>query len=419
MRRVIWALCALVMARSVCSGQVIDPPARFELDAVSVAQVMRLVYGEVLRSPYVLDPAVVGDARLVSFRWDSESGDLRAFMRSFLDALGYSAEMRGGAEFVSPKLSDEKRQQLLAREAFVYRPRYRDGAYLMDLLAPLFKGSFTARRGVQAPPGAKADEKATPPGSAASLIDRVADQLVFNGSQAEIEKLQRILGQVDTAVGEVLVRGVVFEVQTARSDATAFHLVASLLGGRFGVTYGVLQTENAMRFTGLGLDAVYSALATDTRFKVVSSPSVRVRSGATARVVVGQDVPVLGAVSYPQGAAQAVQAVEYRSSGVILELSPKVRETVVDCDINQQVSSFVQTNTGVNNSPTLIKREVHTSVSMADGDLIVMAGLTEDKDTEGARGLTFLPSWMRSKTSDVSRTELLLVLQLERLAVGR
>ncbi|WXS26431.1 hypothetical protein WI249_19565 [Salmonella enterica subsp. enterica serovar Infantis] len=38
------------------------------------------------------------------------------------------------------------------------------------------------------------------------------------------------------------------------------------------------------------------------------------------------------------------------------------------------------TETGVYNSPTLIKRDVTTEVSLADGDIILLGGLAEQSD---------------------------------------
>lgn len=43
-------------------------------------------------------------------------------------------------------------------------------------------------------------------------------------------------------------------------------------------------------------------------------------------------------------------------------------------------TSLVTTETGVNNSPTLIKRDVTTEVSLADGDIILLGGLAEQSD---------------------------------------
>jgi type II secretory pathway component GspD/PulD (secretin) len=110
-----------------------------------------------------------------------------------------------------------------------------------------------------------------------------------------------------------------------------------------------------------------------------------------------------------------VQSVEYRSSGVIFDLSPVVRDSVVDLTVGQQLSNFVTTQTGVNNSPTLTKREVRTSLSVADGDIVIIGGLAENRESSGRIGFSFLPEWMRSDTGQTSKSEILLVLQVSRL----
>lgn len=390
----------------------------FTLDGVAVSQVVRVVFSEVLKTPYVLDPAVVGDSRPVSFRWDNARGDIKPFLFGFLDMLGYRMTNVGGVDLVRPK--PEAKPDEEEKEVFVYRPMFRDGSYLVDLLGPLFKGGFTVRRSVQAPEGAKAPQQAVPAGSAAALIDRKADTLVFNGTEKEIARLQKVLPQVDVSSGEVLVRGVLYEVQTGKKEGSGLQLAASLISGKLSLGFGGTPTsgDNFVRLkldSGVTVDAVLSALSSDSRFKVVSSPSLRVRSGAQAKITVGQDVPILGALSYPQGAGQAVQSVEYRSSGVIFDLSPDVRGSVVDLKVNQQVSNFVKTETGVNGSPTLTKRELATAVSMEDGEVIVLGGLNENKSSSAETGLSFLPSWMRSKTGEDSDSEILLILQVTKL----
>ncbi|MFZ6678707.1 hypothetical protein [Undibacterium sp. Tian12W] len=108
----------------------------------------------------------------------------------------------------------------------------------------------------------------------------------------------------------------------------------------------------------------------------------------------GQEVLVLGAVSYPSGAGQDVQ---YRNSGVTFEDKPNIRDEVVDLKVRQQISDFVTTTTGVNNSPTLNKREVETSLSLQDGDVVVLGGLSQDKQSGSHSGLSFLPAFLQSK----------------------
>jgi type II secretory pathway component GspD/PulD (secretin) len=163
------------------------------------------------------------------------------------------------------------------------------------------------------------------------------------------------------------------------------------------------------------IDAVLSVLASDSRFKAVSKPMLRVSSGGSGRFTVGQDVPVLGAVSYPGSGQPAVQSVTYQSSGVIYDVQPVVRDDSIDVSVMQQVYNFVTTNTGVSGSPTLIKRELKSDLSLADGEIVVMGGLTDSKNSGASEGPSFLPAFMRSTSSDVSNVEILLILQVTKL----
>ena len=108
-----------------------------------------------------------------------------------------------------------------------------------------------------------------------------------------------------------------------------------------------------------------------------------------------------------------MQSVEYRSSDVILDIRPVVKEGIIDLDITQQLSNFVKTTTGVNNSPTLTKRELKTKVGMQDGDVIVLGGLTESKDTNTRDGLSFLPRFLHTTGYEQYSSEILLVLQAQ------
>lgn len=411
MKRFLASLALFIANTAQGAGQL---PVSFQLDAVPVSQVLRVIYLEVLKVPYVIEPDALQDNRTVSFRWDSTRGDIRPFLSSFLDSMGYNIETRNGIDFVKEKPKLEKTE--LDKELFIYRPKYRDGSYLADLLQPAFKGAFTIKRTVQAAQGDKSGILAAPPGSAAALIDRTnADILVFNGSEKEIDKLRELLPQVDFAVGEVAVRGVVYEVGTSDKDGSAFGVLASLLGGKLSLGIGAADPIGSfIRFKNITLDAVYSILSQDSRFKVMSSPSLRIRSGSNGTFSVGQDVPVLGSVSYASN-GQAVQSVEYRSSGVIFNIQPTVREGVIDLNIDQQLSNFVATTTGVNNSPTLTKRALKTSVGMQDGDLIVLGGLTENKESNSRDGVSFLPDFMKTIGQENSRSEIMLVLQVQRL----
>jgi type II secretory pathway component GspD/PulD (secretin) len=215
-----------------------------------------------------------------------------------------------------------------------------------------------------------------------------------------------------------MVKAVVYEVRHDQREGSAIDLAASILSGHFGMgfTAGVVDGSGfSFRFNEgkNSLSAIYSALSSDERFKIVSSPRVRVRSGATARLSVGDDVPILGSVSY-DGNDRPIQSVEYKTSGVIFEISPRVREAAVDLRVNQQISSFVNTTTGVDASPTLTKRELTTELSLSNDEVVVIGGLESNSETDGNRGLSFFPDWLRSDQTDRTTSEILLMLHVYR-----
>ena len=117
---------------------------------------------------------------------------------------------------------------------------------------------------------------------------------------------------------------------------------------------------------------------------------------------------MLGNVTY--NGDQSVQSVNYRSSGVIFNVTPSVKQQVIDLEISQELSNFTKTDTGVDNSPTLTKRAIKTTVSVEDGDIIMIGGLAEDKNTDNKTSLSFLP-FVTSKGKDNNKTDIVLILQ--------
>jgi general secretion pathway protein D len=409
-------LAAVLLSSSICFASPSDSSsgAKFDFRSVNVSSVVGLVYMDALKTPYVIEPDVLKDERLVSFRFDSQKGDLRAFWRSFLDSLGYSITQRGGVDFIGLKKLDVLQDE---DNLFVYRPMHRPVSYLVDLLQAGFKpGSFGIQRVVKPVSLSEKVPTDAPEGSAAASINVDSDVVFFHGTSKEIARFKAILPMVDTPVGEVVVKAIVYEVTTGRSKESAFSLALSILGGRLGVSVGGAETlANALTIRSRSIEAVLSAFEGDTRFKAVSTPTIRVKSGQRAQLMVGQDVPTIGSVSYPQGSNVPVQSVEYRSSGVILNLAPTVRDGGIDVVVDQQISDFARTESGVNNSPTLTKRSLSTTVSMLDGELVVLGGLTQDRNQGANGGQSFLPKFMRSVSSTDSRTEVLLMLQITRI----
>lgn len=208
---------------------------------------------------------------------------------------------------------------------------------------------------------------------------------------------------------------VIYELSANAAEGSAFNIITNLLGGALNMSLDEnIPLGNFVRLKNTLIDAIASMLSSDYRFKVLSSPSIRVRSGRQGTFSVEQEVPVLGAIQRSTD-RPPLQSIEYRSSGVIFEVLPTVHEGTIELDIRQELSQFVQTRTGVSNSPTLTKRSLTTSVNLDDGDLIILGGLADEKQSERRSGPSFLFDSMFVHTSKNNRSKIGLILPVQKV----
>jgi type II secretory pathway component GspD/PulD (secretin) len=412
------------------------------LNEVRFVDFVRLVYSELSPRSFVLSPELVNNKELITVNLKevtSDSAEYEVFRLG--KALGFSINELAGVVRISKAVEEQEH-----REAVVYRPKHRSVSYLLDLVAGVFpKDSFSGYRGVSNPsnvlpvvqsgagsgPSQGAQRQSNSrsgqsPGSgqmqpvetASNAFGQIAkndqDVIIFNGSEKDRKKLFSLFEQIDCPSMELLVKAAVYEVRKVESEGSALTLAASILGGKLGISIdGGALPGNALKVKLTNFDAVYSALSSDKRFKLVSAPVIRMRSGTTAKFIAGSDVPVLGNISYQNGVA--IQAVDYKSSGVILDLQATARDDSTDLRIAQQISSFIPTSTGANQSPTLLKRELLTNVTSKPEDLIMLGGLDESQDSGDDTGFSFLPAFMRSSGSTKQSTEIMVLLNVQRI----
>lgn len=395
----------------------------FHLDHVPVIELAQLIYADVSKSNYAIDSSVLDMKNSVSVHFsDLDKKQAVSVLETLLKESGVETVKTGKVVLIRAVRDSDKMEP--DDEIFFYRPRYRTVSYITDLCSGLFKNArFSGQRKVSVPtqsvvasgvsPAAPVPQKPVDSGTSAySQQSKEQDSFFFTGSAGDVEKLKKLLLQVDVSPGEVLVKALVFEVQSNQKDQTAVGLALNLLGGKLGLVTGSLKSVgDALTFKNISVDAIYSILASDSRFKVVTAPHLRVKSGESARLSVGSDVPVLGAVQMDRS-GNPIQSVEYKPSGVILELKPEIRADSITLSVKQQLSNFVVTTTGVNNSPTLTKREISTVIDAKAGETVLLGGLDQDQESEDSSGPRFLPSWLLNTGKQKSRSEILIVLDL-------
>ena len=143
------------------------------------------------------------------------------------------------------------------------------------------------------------------------------------------------------------------------------------------------------------INGVLNTLETKTKVNVVSAPKILVLNNQTAVLQVGDQVPIAtqNSTATTDPNAPTINSIEYRDTGVILKVTPRVNASgLVLLDVAQEVSDVNTTaarGAGIN-SPTISTRRISTSVAVQDGEVLALGGLIRNTQTKSRVGLPFL-----------------------------
>ena len=399
----------------------LPPTISFNYDRVPVVQFIEVTYKSLLGQQYVIDPQLVDDASKITMQVkDLDTQKLPAFLESMLFSAGISVQMKDGITYFIPsaKLNQSKPAQInlvnqipnvqtsnisippeikqelqnfnevkeIAKESEIYFPKFRAVNQLQEIANNLLGTQF-----------------------------KDTESVFLVGTQKRIESVKKLLEQYDSVPGEVIVKARVYEFTDTLSDGFNAGGAITALLTKLNVTGGSLAAmQNLASIKSATLQSVVSAVAGDSRFNLVSSPTIRVKHGESARLTIGSETPVLSSIQTDKN-GNPIQSIIYRPSGVILDLKPMIMTDRIELDVNQEVSSFTKTNTSGIDSPTLLKRALHSVIGVQSGDLVMLGGFDEDKGTDSKSGLSFLPDFFKTKSNDKSKTQILLVMEVKKL----
>jgi general secretion pathway protein D len=182
-----------------------------------------------------------------------------------------------------------------------------------------------------------------------------------------------------------------------------------------GLNLGLLTKFNGT----YGMSALITALATTQGTNILSTPNLITLDNEEARIVVGQNVPIITGSYAQTGSTSTVtpfQTYTRQDVGLTLRVRPQVSDNgIVKMQIYQEVSSIYNQNfaSGI----ILNKRNIESNVLVDDGQIIVLGGLIEDKYNDGSNGVPFLKdipiigALFRSDSKTRTKTNLLVFMR--------
>ena len=261
--------------------------------------------------------------------------------------------------------------------------------------------------------------------------DIPSNSLIFAAPSDQYQALLQIITQIDTLPRQVLLRGVIAEVNLTKLDnagidwATWGGAVAgdAVLAGQINMgaagipgtildwfqnlskeevqyrtgtdssgnaTYG-LKTEHR----GLGLVYAYMDLLKKfDALNVLSMPRLMCTNNLPSELQVGQVIPQLKSKLSDVSNPSAVQnSYDYKDTGLILNVTPSIRSgNLVALDVEQVVEEVLTAMTV--DTPVTGKRKIKTNVLVSSGNTVILGGLIKEVEKSmksRVPGLSYIP----------------------------
>jgi general secretion pathway protein D len=258
------------------------------------------------------------------------------------------------------------------------------------------------------------------------VADPTKNAILIEATPKDYRRIRRLLDTLDVTPNQVLIEATIAEVTL--TDDLRFGVRWYFKEQASSFTFSDAQTGAlASVFPGFSyalamsnVEATINALNEVTEVNIVSSPSLTVMDNKTAKLQIGDQVPITTQTSenLDNSDARIVNQVSYRDTGVILTITPRINERGrVLLEIEQEVSDVQETRTSGIDSPTISQRRVTTTVLVNDGQAIALGGLIQKSQNRGRTQIPILGdiplvgTAFRSKDDQVDKTELIILIR--------
>lgn len=257
------------------------------------------------------------------------------------------------------------------------------------------------------------------------VADNITNSLVVQGPPAAVEIITNLLDEIDVKADQVMISAVFGQLTLGDDFSFGVDYVQALNGDRFagrggsgafpsvplgpsfddqgnqipgGLSFnpGSLASAAGLSLYGqIGDDfnVIVNALQSDSRFKVLSRPTIFTANNRKGSIQAGERIAV-PTNSFQGGGVNGISTnIEYQDVLLSLEVIPLINSedevTLEIALINDEVigSQFIE---GVGDVPTIGTRDVTTTVTVPDGSTIVLGGLIVSRKRETVSGIPLL-----------------------------
>ncbi|MCK4259794.1 MAG: hypothetical protein KAX49_12495 [Halanaerobiales bacterium] len=211
-------------------------------------------------------------------------------------------------------------------------------------------------------------------------IDSRTRTLAIAAEKSQMTQIEKIISGVDIPIPQIFLEIKVEEISTSDLD-------------KVGVPQGdnaklkfLFDAKGLVTDIGFELPGIVEALEKEGLAKTLANPSLVVLDGKTAKLLIGDKIPV-EAEEVVDGQRQTV--IKYIEAGIKLEFTPRISDDgYITLNVKPQVSSIGEYLT--KGYPLIKSREIETEVRIYNGETFVIGGLIRQEDRKSVEKVPLL-----------------------------
>lgn len=365
------------------------------------------------------------------------------------------------------EIFDNEKLKQRKPQVFVYQVQNSKAKDIASLLQQIFLGSKTATpertpassRAGSAPPASPLSPSAMPATSSHPQVstistggealvadftriipDEITNTVIVLSTPEDYASIKKTIEEIDIVPRQVVIEGMVASVSL--TDNLSFGIAALFKGNVFNLDSKFLLNANALNldptklslsgFTAIGVDtsgavrALITALATESKAKVLAAPHILVSDNREAKIQVGQQVPLITSETYGTVGVAPVRNFQYRDIGIILKVKPRINAGgLVSLEIYQEISTYETIKLSASDSQILLnKTDVTSELVVQNNQTIVIGGLIREDTSKSRTGIPFLSKipvlgWLFGGTEDETKRQEIIILLTPRVIINQ
>jgi general secretion pathway protein D len=260
------------------------------------------------------------------------------------------------------------------------------------------------------------------------VADKDTNSIIINAPEAVRVRLQEVLNEIDREPVQIFIEASILEVSLTKD--LSYGVDWSKIASHGDLSISNYTTKNTsfspvapgfnINYIGTDISAAIDMLSSQSTVRIVSAPKITTIENTSAVLQVGDQVPIVtqSAQSSSTGDAPILNSVDYRDTGVMLKVTPRVTsQNRILLEVSQEVSSVAKTVTSGIDSPTINQRKIDSSLIVPEGVVVALGGMISSNDAisdngiPGLKDIPFIGAAFKGQTHSRGRTELVILLQ--------